>query len=86
MLLAAENKEGLVEVVSPKKSKVGEKVLLVGGAVQKPKSEIDIDDFFKVKIIVENQKVVVAEGKENKQLATKSEPIHTENVIEGKVS
>ena len=94
MLLAAENKEGMVEVVSPKKSKVGEKVYLVGklaggtsikGTQNKPRSEIDIDDFFKVKIVVQNRKVVVAEGKENKQLATKSESVSTENVIDGKV-
>jgi methionyl-tRNA synthetase len=80
MLLAAENKEGLVEVLSPKKSKVGEKVKL-SDEEPKPKKEITVDDFFKVKIEVEKG-IVLCEGK---AVVTDSEELKTENVIDGKV-
>jgi methionyl-tRNA synthetase len=80
MLLAAENKEGLVEVLSPEKSQVGEKITLTGEAA-KPLPEITVDDFFSVPIKVEKQNAV-AEGK---ALATRSEEIKTKDVIDGKV-
>lgn len=80
MILAAENKEGRLEVVSLKKSKIGEKITLAG-ETPKPKPEISIDDFFKIEIKVERQQVI-AEGK---QLLTDSEEIQTEEVIDGKI-
>jgi len=80
MLLAAENENGLVEVLSPKNSKIGEKVVL-NDEPSKPKQEITVDDFFKVKIEVEKGKVLC----EGKLLVTDSEELKTENVIDGKV-
>lgn len=78
MLLAAENKEGMVEVLFPKSSKIGDKVVLIG-KLQKPKQEITVDEFFKVKITVEKGKVLC----EGNILATESEEIKTENIIDG---
>lgn len=81
MLLAAENKEGAVEVLEAKKSTVGEKVVLAN-TTQKIKPEITVDDFFKISIKIENQRVIC----EGKALATTSEELKTENIISGKVS
>jgi methionyl-tRNA synthetase len=80
MLLAAENKEGAVEVLEAKASQIGEKVSL-DGEPQKPKPELTVDEFFSVEIKVEKQRVI-AEGK---VLATKSEELKAANVIDGEV-
>lgn len=60
MLLAAEG-NGIVEVIFCPSNKVGDKVHLEGQQ-NKPRSEITIDDFAKVKITVQDSKVI-AEGK-----------------------
>jgi methionyl-tRNA synthetase len=80
MLLAAENKEGAVEVLEAKKSEVGEK-LTIAGEEPKPKPGITVDDFFSVEIKVENLKVI----SEGKAVATRSEELKTEVIIDGEV-
>lgn len=77
----AEVEQDVVELLFTNESEVGEKVMLKG-ETPAPKNEIDIKDFSKIKIVVDEFKVI----SEGKQLATKTEDIKTQNIRKGVVS
>jgi methionine--tRNA ligase beta chain len=95
MILAAEGREktpgkgesgasveqDVVEVLFADESEVGEKVSLKGQKSEE-KKEIDIKQFSKIKIVVEDFNVM----SEGKALVTKSEQIKTQNIKSGVVS
>lgn len=84
MVLAVESKDKTVEVLSPSKSGVGEKIAVSGEEKErgskKPRPEITIDEFFSVKMEVVDGKVM----HKGKMIRTVSEALSPE-LLEGKV-
>jgi len=80
MLLVAEDSEGNVEVLEPE-ADAGEKVV-AEGLDSKPKEQINIKEFFKVKFKVNDHGVFV----EGKPVSAGSKPIKTSKIKDGKVS
>ncbi|MBI5223620.1 methionine--tRNA ligase [Candidatus Micrarchaeota archaeon] len=80
MILAAENKEGIVEALMIS-DEIGTKIVK-RGEVSKPKQLIDYKEFSKVKIMVKDH-LVVCDGK---QLVTEKTEVRTNRVKEGEVA
>ena len=79
MLLAAENAEGKLEVVSPL-AEPGAKAT-IEGAASSPLPEITIDQFFTVNLEVKAG-ILLANGK---RVLVDGQPVKTETVLDGKV-
>ncbi|MEM3374649.1 MAG: methionine--tRNA ligase [Candidatus Woesearchaeota archaeon] len=82
MLLAAETSDSkIVEVLEAPNSNPGSQVYLENNKIEPNSQTIKFDDFLKVEIKVENNKVIY----KGLQLQTDFEKIKTKNVINGKV-
>lgn len=80
MLLAAENKNDEVEVLTCPTAQIGDKVTL-GNVIPNPKDTIEFKEFSKIKIVVRDNKIKIG----NDHLQVNDDYIKTKKIISGRV-